>query len=145
MKILLVVRVTSVQESVLCPQKRPIRNNSMERQGLSLVKPEQEDARNSSRKCLVIGCIVKTAHISSPAIIMDLSVDGASVKCSEDVNPGMEITLILKLPSQPAELSIQAGAIHVGRFLQGYNNFSAFGVRFKNLSPELRLMLNDTP
>ena len=117
----------------------------MERKGLSLVKPERADARNSSRKSLVVDCVVKTAHILSPAIILDLSLEGAFVKCSENVNPGLEITLIMKLPDHGShsEISIQAEVVHAGRFLQGDHNFSAFGVRFKNLSEGVKLRLNE--
>jgi Tfp pilus assembly protein PilZ len=117
----------------------------MERRGLRIVRSAQPDARNAFRKHLCIDCIVKTEQILSSALLLDLSTDGAFVKCSEVVNPGSEITLILKLPGRGSstELKFQAEVAHTGRFVQGYDNFAGFGVHFKNLSPDVKLKLKD--
>jgi len=117
----------------------------MRGQNLKLVDPAQSDARDSTRKSVEIDCTIKSEETLAPARLLDLSLGGAFISCSQDLIAGSEIALIIKLPGQDPtrELSVQAEVVHVGRFLQGFNNFTGVGLRFIHLSPDQETVLQN--
>jgi hypothetical protein len=103
------------------------------------------DARDASRKHMGVDCLVETSGRVYTGILLDMSADGAFVKCSKSINPGTEISLVLKNPRKNTSsgIKIQAEVAHAGRFVQGFENFSGFGARFKNLPAELKSKLDE--
>src|SRR4030042_5662033 len=108
----------------------------MERQVIKLDVPAPVDARNAARHSICVACILKTDRTLSPAFLLDLSAEGAFVKCNEVIHQGTEITLLMKLQGRNGafELTVRAEIVHSGRYLQGDGNFPGFGVRFVNLA-----------
>jgi hypothetical protein len=99
---------------------------------------ESEDERKSARNGVAVCCILKIEDALSPAFLLDVSTEGGFIKCEKRIHPGSKITLIMDLPGQgsASQFSIQAEVVHAGRFLQEYDNFAGFGVRFENLAED---------
>jgi len=118
----------------------------MENQDLKSANSTPEDYRKSPRKNAYIHCTVKCRTVTAEAYILDISLTGAFIQCAADIYPGMKITLTFNLPSEDThtEISVPASIIHEGRFIQGYDNFTGFGIRFLSLSPHAELLLKDT-
>ena len=107
--------------------------------------PLPQDARNAARHSVCVACILKTRRTLSPAFLLDLSVEGAFVKCNEVIHNGSEVTLLMKLSGRNGayELTVQSEVVHSGRYLQGDGNFPGFGVRFRDLSDDAKNKLNE--
>jgi Tfp pilus assembly protein PilZ len=92
-----------------------------------------------------VACILKTGRIFSPALLLDLSAEGAFIKSNEVIHRGSEVTLLMNLQGRDGafDLSVQAEVVHSGRYLQGDGNFSGFGVRFKDLDGDAMERLNE--
>jgi hypothetical protein len=90
-------------------------------------------------------CSVLSEHGKSSAIILDLSVGGAFL--GTDDAPPLEETVTLSFKGQGRgkiiAFSLKAIVIHSGRYLQGFDNFNGFGVRFKNIPPRVAAELRE--
>jgi Tfp pilus assembly protein PilZ len=98
------------------------------------------DARKLARNGVVVSCILKQGETLSPAFLLDVSTEGGFIKCDQRIHTGSEVTLMMALPGHDSasQLSIQAEVVHAGRFLQEYDNFAGFGVRFRDLSEDVK-------
>lgn len=99
---------------------------------------EDMDSRRSARNGVAVCCILRIEEALSPAFLLDVSAEGGFIKCEKRLHPGSKVTLLMDLPGQDSgsQLSIQAEVVHTGRFLQEYDNFAGFGVRFESLSED---------
>ena len=103
-----------------------------------MIESESADARKSARNGVAVCCILKIEEALSPAFLLDVSAEGGFIKCEKRIHPGSKVTLLMDLPGQDfaSPLSIRAEVVHTGRFLQAYDNFTGFGVRFESLSED---------
>jgi len=117
----------------------------MDKQVIKPDVPLPVDARSSSRRSICVACILKTGRIFSPALLLDLSAEGAFIKSNEVIHRGSEVTLLMNLQGRNGafDLTVQAEIVHSGRYLQGDGNFSGFGVRFKDLDGDAMERLNE--
>jgi Tfp pilus assembly protein PilZ len=125
--------------------KRPIKDDRMVERAMKMMECESADARKSARNGVAVCCILKFEEALSPAFLLDISAEGGFIKCEKRIHPGSQVTLLVDLPGQDSasQLSIQAEVVHIGRFLQAYDNFTGFGVRFKSLSEDEKSKLQN--
>jgi hypothetical protein len=93
--------------------------------------------RKTKRKRASIACALKMAGKVHAGRILDISSEGAFVKTAHPLASGDRLTVVFKARSEaePIVLSLESVVVHGGRFLQGFENFTGFGVRFVHLSP----------
>ena len=101
-------------------------------------KPMRAENRNSERKSVDIECSITSRDGTFPGHILDLSSGGAFIQCKQDIQADERITLKFKLKEEDGttEHSVKAVVAHRGRFVQGYENFNGFGIRFLDV-PEV--------
>jgi len=106
-------------------------------------RSEIGEERKSTRNGVGVNCTLKAVDVQAPALLLDLSVEGGFLRCNKVIHPGATVMLQVELPGQDSdsELNIQAEVVHTGRFLQEDDNFTGFGVRFKNLSDKEKTRL----
>jgi Tfp pilus assembly protein PilZ len=95
-----------------------------------------EQHRKSQRKSIAIPCVLRLRDQVFAARLLDLSRGGAFVQTEESLAIGTELLIIFKAPGRDGviHLSLKAKAAHVGRFVQGFQNFNGFGASFMYLS-----------
>jgi hypothetical protein len=94
--------------------------------------------RKTKRKQASIACALKMAGTTYPGRLLDISAEGAFVKTDSPLSSGDRLTIVFRARSdgESIPLSLESIVVHGGRFLQGFENFTGFGVRFLHLSPD---------
>jgi hypothetical protein len=93
--------------------------------------------RKTRRKSASIECALKMAGKVYAGRLLDISSEGVFVKTAHPLTSGDRLTIVFKARVDNASiiLSLEAVVVYGGRFLQGFDNFTGFGMRFLYLSP----------
>jgi hypothetical protein len=94
-----------------------------------------EDNRKSLRRRVGIPCTVELSENVSPGRLLDLSEGGSFVQTELTVTCGTVLSIIFRAGAagEIVDLNLKAKVVYVGRFVQGYENFYGFGVKFEAL------------
>jgi|WetSurMetagenome_2_1015567.scaffolds.fasta_scaffold1193565_1 hypothetical protein len=94
--------------------------------------------RRTRRKSASIDCALKIAGKVYAGRLLDISAEGAFVKTAHPLTGGDRLTVVFKARVDKASiiLSLEAIVVYGGRFLQGFDNFTGFGMRFLYVSPD---------
>jgi Tfp pilus assembly protein PilZ len=94
------------------------------------------EKRIARRKSVSIPCTLRMEGEVYAGQVLDLSSSGAFIQTKQLFTAGDEILVIFnwRQRGKPLYFSMKAQVTHVGRFLQGFENFLGFGARFTGLS-----------
>jgi hypothetical protein len=102
------------------------------------------EKRRAQRKSVSIPCALRIEGNVSAGRMMDISSGGAFIQTKQPLACGDEVSIVFKWRrrGKPVYFSMRAQVTHVGRFIQGFENFYGFGARFTNLPANQIAKLN---